>query len=146
MEVGWDEINQALGQVVYLLCVLAHRMHYSFEKHVLHVNGAFSKISLEQQRNIKYELYYVYNDSNFNKGMQLLLECIAGFMAFVQPMEQDLVKQDRIKKCAIVGDKIDSQSIIYKQDAKEQWTRACKCMLTNLQYLATISKLRDESA
>lgn len=28
MEVSWEEINAALGQVVYLLCLLAHRMGY----------------------------------------------------------------------------------------------------------------------
>lgn len=89
-------------------------MQYQFEKHVLHVNGAFSKISLQAQRNIKYELFYNYNDASFSKGMGLLLECIAGFMAFVQPMESDLVKQENVKKCAIVGDKIDSSSIVYK--------------------------------
>lgn len=43
-EVTWDEINAALGQVAYLLVVLAHRFGYVFANHRLHVNGAFSKI------------------------------------------------------------------------------------------------------
>lgn len=144
IDIGWDEINAALGQVVYLLCVLAHRMGYSFEKHSLHVNGAFSKISLQSQKNMKYELYYVNNESSFNKGMTLLLECVGSFMAHVQPGQSDLLQGEKIKKCAIVGDKIDSSSIIYKADNKEQWTRACKCLLTNLQYLCIVSKMRDE--
>lgn len=91
VDVAWDEINAALGQVVYLLCVLAHRMGYSFEKHTLHVNGAFSKISSSQQKNMKYELYNVNNEERFNKGMCLLLECVGNFMAFVQPGQNDLL-------------------------------------------------------
>lgn len=50
VEVSWDEINAAIGQAVYLICVLAHRMGYFFERHILYVNGAFSKISIRPQQ------------------------------------------------------------------------------------------------
>jgi hypothetical protein len=55
-------------------------MNYTFEKHVLHVNGAFSKISTKQQNNLKYELYYGNHEERFNKGLELLLQCVGGFM------------------------------------------------------------------
>jgi hypothetical protein len=62
-------------------------MGYFFEKHILYVNGAFSKISIRpQQPNSKIdklELYNVYNEERFNKAMCLLLECVKGFMDFV---------------------------------------------------------------
>jgi len=29
----WEEINAAIGQSLYLLCVLAHRFNYKFEKY-----------------------------------------------------------------------------------------------------------------
>jgi beclin 1 len=31
VDVPWEEINTAIGQLVYLLCVLGHRMGYKFE-------------------------------------------------------------------------------------------------------------------
>lgn len=74
----------------------------------------------------------------------MLLDCVGLFMAFVLPMESELLKDIKVQKCAIVGDKINASSIQYKPDNKEQWTRACKHLLTNLQYLCTISKLKDE--
>ena len=46
IEVKWDEINAALGQSVYLMCVLAHRFNYKFEKHEIFLCGAYSRIAL----------------------------------------------------------------------------------------------------
>jgi hypothetical protein len=48
-------------------------MNYTFERHVLYVNGAFSKISTKQQNNLKFELYYGNHEDRFNKGLELLL-------------------------------------------------------------------------
>jgi len=76
--------------------------------------------------------------------MCLLLELVEGFMQSVGPESADLLAGQKVKKFAIVGDKIDSSSIVYKPDNKEQWTRACKCLLANLQYLCVVSKFRDE--
>lgn len=46
-EVRWDEINAALGQSLYLMCVLAHRFNYKFERHDIILCGAYSRISLK---------------------------------------------------------------------------------------------------
>ena len=56
-EVKWEEINAAIGQSIYLLCVLAHRFNYKFEKYDICLGGAFSRISLKSNPKVKYELY-----------------------------------------------------------------------------------------
>lgn len=45
VDVSWEERNAAIGQVVYLLCVQAHHLGYSFEDICLQPQGAFSLIS-----------------------------------------------------------------------------------------------------
>ena len=44
-DVKWEEINAALGQSLYLMCVLAHRFNYKFEKYDLILCGAYSRIA-----------------------------------------------------------------------------------------------------
>jgi len=73
VEVDWTEINSAIGQLVNVICVLAHRMGFKFGKHYLHVNGAFSRISLISEPKEKYELFYAQNEKTFNTGMINLL-------------------------------------------------------------------------
>ena len=55
VDVPVEEINAALGQVVYLLCVQAHHLGYVFDKYYLHAQGAFSKISTMNDRNTKFD-------------------------------------------------------------------------------------------
>jgi hypothetical protein len=65
-------------------------------------------------------------------------------MKDVTAIHQDILAGQKIRKFEIKGDKIDSSSIIYKGDNKEHWTRACKCLLANMQYLCVLSKFKDE--
>ena len=46
---------------------------------------------------------------------------------------------------AIEGDKIGNSSIRYSSDGLEQWTRACKCLLTQLQWITLVIKHKDEA-
>ena len=80
VEVGWEEISAALGQVVYLLVVLAHRIQYKFDKYCLHVNGSYSKISAAgDPKATKYELYMPFSEEKFNRGLVMLLDCVGAF-------------------------------------------------------------------
>ncbi len=96
----------------------------------MHVNGGFSKISIRNNQKLKGELYYG-NEEKFNTGLEMLLDCVALFMEALKGEDTKLTGE-KMKKCLILGDKIDQSSIIYKSDSKEQWTRACKCLLTNI--------------
>lgn len=143
-EVTWDEINAALGQIAYLLVVLAHRLGYSFEIHELHVKGAFSKISRKDKSKEKFDLYRENGEVSFNKGMKELLTCVGLFIANQSPQYPELIRSEKLVVKTIVGDKIDCCSIEYLQN-KDQWTRACKALLTNLSFLQTLCKLKEES-
>lgn len=96
----WNEINAAIGQLVYLLCVLAHRMGFKFEKYYLHVNGAFSKISLTSKPKVKYELFYGQSETSFNTGMTCLLQCVKSFMDWIESKDfSRLIAGEGVKKC-----------------------------------------------
>ena len=76
---GWEEISAALGQVVYLIVVLAHRLNHKFDKYYLHANGSYSKISIVNDKNSKFELYMPVSEDRFNKGLVMLLDCLSQF-------------------------------------------------------------------
>ncbi len=82
--------------------------------------------------------------------MALLLQCVKSFMLWIEREQFDkLIEAERVKKCAIGGppndtDKIEQSSITYNSESKEQWTRACKCLLMNVQWICVISKFRDD--
>ena len=73
---SWDERNAAIGQVVYLLCVQAHHLGYTFEDTCLHPCGAFSQISKASNKKDKYKLFMPSNEASFNIGMELLLDTV----------------------------------------------------------------------
>lgn len=75
-----EEINAALGQVVYLLCVQAHHLGYVFDKYYLHAQGAFSKISQMNDRNTKFELYLPSSEDRYNRALTMLLETVNLFI------------------------------------------------------------------
>lgn len=80
IDVPAEEINAALGQVVYLLCVQAHHLGYVFDRYYLHAQGAFSKISLQKDRHTKFELYLPSSEERYNKALTMLLETVNLFI------------------------------------------------------------------
>jgi beclin 1 len=132
-QISWDEINAAMGQVVYLLVVLAHRFGYSLEKHKLYVNGAFSKIQRLDGGQAE-NLYRDRDEVSFNKGMKELLICLQMFMIHVSSEEKEIDPSIKLYKIPISDNKIGNCSIEYGS-SKDTWTQACKAMLTNLSYL-----------
>ena len=77
--------------------------------------------------------------------MRELLKCVEDFLAHVtgNPQNGDLIREHKLKRINIEGDKIDNCSIEYTNN-KDMWTRACKALLTNLSFLQTVCKLREE--
>ena len=133
VDVPQDEINAALGQVVYLLCVQAHHLGYVFDSHFLHACGAFSKISTVENPTVKYELFLPSSEDRFNKALQMLLFTLQRFLQnHVIQYRRLLEDKKEVQLYPIEGDKINKSSIKYSGDNLEQWTRACKCLLTQL--------------
>ena len=82
VDVPQEEINAALGQVVYLLCVQAHHLGYAFDRYHLHACGAFSRISfIKDALSTKYELYLPSSEDRFNKALTMLLDCVHLFIS-----------------------------------------------------------------
>ena len=79
----WEEINTAIGQSLYLLCVLAHRFNFKFEKHDITLGGSFSKIGLKSNPKLKLELYMPSSEDRFNQGLVLLLDALNQLCSFV---------------------------------------------------------------
>lgn len=66
IDVKWDEINAAIGQSLYLLCVLAHRFNYKFEKYDITLCGAYSRIQLKNNQKMRFDLYMPTSEDKFN--------------------------------------------------------------------------------
>ena len=80
VDVPQEEINAALGQVVYLLCVQAHHLGYVFDKYYLHAQGAFSSITVMQDRSKKFELYLPSSEERYNSALVMLLGTLKNFI------------------------------------------------------------------
>jgi hypothetical protein len=83
VEVSWDERNAALGQVIYLICVQAHHLGYSFDEFHLHACGAFSQISRTGNKKEKFKLFMPTSEVSFNTGMEMLLEAVKRFIDWI---------------------------------------------------------------
>jgi beclin 1 len=81
-DVKWEEINAAIGQSLYLLCVLAHRFNYKIEKYDISLGGAYSRIS-QKNTKTKYELYMPQNEERFNSGLVLVLDALNALCLYV---------------------------------------------------------------
>lgn len=72
-----DEVNAALGYVVYLTAIIAKKCNYEFKKYELIPMGNYSKI-LKKDQNCVYELNFTNSSSNFidklNDALEAYLE------------------------------------------------------------------------
>lgn len=132
VDVTWEERNAAIGQVVYLLCVQAHHLGYTFEDICLHPAGAFSMISRAQNKKDKdkYKLFMPTSETSFNTGMELLLDLVSQLCEYLKKkfgLIEGKSKENQFYP--IEKGKINKQSIKFSADAMEQWTRACKFLL-----------------
>jgi len=59
IDIKWDEVNCALGQMAYLLVVLAHRLQYKFDKYTINLKGGFSTLNFKgDKNNQEFPIYY----------------------------------------------------------------------------------------
>lgn len=102
-----------------MLCVLAHRMGYKFEKHYLYVSGSFSKIAMLEELAMtnfqKYELYLPSNEDRFNNALTMLLELVALFCNSLKDYK-DFVESKNIQIYEIDGHLINKSSIKYSKE------------------------------
>lgn len=90
LQVSWEEINTAFGNVCMLVCALYSRTSESMP-YMIYPLGAFSKISAVQgnskdQKDLKYELYLPSNEVHFNEGLVNLTENIRVLCSHISKM------------------------------------------------------------
>ena len=83
------------------------------------------------------------NEATFNTGMELLLETVCQLSDYLKK-EFKIVGTKDINFYAIEKGKINRQSIKFSFDALEQWTRACKFLLIQLQRINLVISMKDE--
>jgi len=97
----------------------------------------------------KYELYMGSSEERFNKGLVMLLDVVDLFThekgSFLKGHRHLIPKGKGGSSyfSVIQEDKINGSSIRFSSDNLEQWTRACKCMLADIQKVTVICKNKD---
>lgn len=159
--VDWPEINAAWGQTCLLLATLAERLNYKFEGYELCPMGSTSTIlkietkpthassrgassasgspstvtkqtlELYSAGELPFALGFMYR--KFDTAMVAFLECLRQLGEFAENSSgysESLKMPYEIKK-----DRINDHSIKLSLSQNENWTKACKYMLTCCKYL-----------
>lgn len=160
--VDWPEINAAWGQTCLLLATLAERLNYKFQGYELCPMGSTSsvlkletksspansgsgnaapntsantvvskqKLELYSSGELPFNLGFMHR--KFDTAMVAFLECLRqlGNFAEISPGYGDVKMPYEIKK-----DKIHDHSIRLSLSKEENWTKACKYVLTCCKFL-----------
>jgi hypothetical protein len=73
----------------------------------------------------------------------MLLDCLHHFSVSMDSSYAALMGKS-VVLYPVQEDKIHQGSIRYSNDSMESWTRACKCMLTQLQHLCLVFQTKEE--
>lgn len=144
--VDWNEINAAWGQTVLLLSSLCKKLNLKLKRYELVPFGNFSYIKLTEGEMGK-ELplycsggYKFLGNAKFDTGMVAFLECL-------QQLQSAMEERGSFRlPYGMRGDRIvDNEreySVKTQFNSEERWTKAMKCLLTNLKWaLAWIASL-----
>eukprot|EP01119_Soliformovum_irregulare_P015229 TRINITY_DN425_c0_g1_i1.p1 TRINITY_DN425_c0_g1~~TRINITY_DN425_c0_g1_i1.p1 ORF type:complete len:451 (+),score=99.70 TRINITY_DN425_c0_g1_i1:93-1355(+) len=149
-QVDWEEINAAWGEVALLLYIISKKLTpFEFKKYRLKPQGNRSTIEEHQPTGnvVVYDLFgsndlgfrgwfqWGFSKSNvnqkFDEGLIAFLFCVQQACATIKERSGNTIEVPY----EMVNDKIDGGSIQTHSGTEEQWTKALKCLLTNLNYL-----------
>jgi beclin 1 len=135
--VDWPEINSALGEAALAVHSIQFRIGIEFKRYGIAPMGSCSKVYRIDDRKTLYNLFIdgsfsLFPKRNFNTAL-------GGFLSCLQEIGEYITRHDPTIQMPyeIVGGgegKINGISILFGTD-DEQWTRACKCMLTNMKWM-----------
>ncbi|CAK9293714.1 unnamed protein product [Gordionus sp. m RMFG-2023] len=154
--VPWNEINAAWGQTLLLLNSLSNKLGFKFKKYELvplsihssiRVYEDFSASHLDKtQRAINSRLLPLYYtggfkffwDTKFDQAMLAFLECVSQMSEELERRDDQFKLPYKIDKGRLLE---PATSIFYSIKAQfnseENWTKALKYTLTNMQWLQT---------
>lgn len=134
--VEWSEINAALGEVALAVSSMQVRIGLEFKKYAIVNAGSFSKVHrIDDPRNL-HNLFWVdgtltFQRRNFNAALGGLLSCVHDIGDHISNHDPTIQMPYDINTSEA---KINGHSIHYNSD-DEQWTRACKYLLTNIKWM-----------
>nr|CAD2168288.1 unnamed protein product [Meloidogyne enterolobii] len=140
-QVEWNEINAALGQMAFLLKVIAERLGIEFVGYELVPFGSCSFIrSLRKDNSDKIEELPLYGSGGWRPfGQPALDKALIAFMDCFIQVEKRLKQHfpgTQLLPYRMLKDKIidrDSQYLIKMQlNSPERWTKSMKCLLLNM--------------
>ena len=132
----WNEINTAWGEATLLLSRLSDEMKITFPKYRLIPLSNVSKVTCLLKPFRQYDLHgnatsCQTKDSFFNCGMVAWLQCLSYFVQWAERQDSKI----RLPY-AINEECIGTLSIrYYGEQNGENWTKACKFVLTNLKWM-----------
>lgn len=157
--VDWPEINAALGQALLLLVVVSEKLEYKFKGYKLLPIGSTSRLILEdpdivptgagKQKGTVHELYSSGNlpfglgafYGGFDSAMVAFLECLRQLGAHVEQSSAQSPAGHGLKMPYEIQTSKDTGRIggvkvsLGGVGKEEQWTKACKYMLTCCKFL-----------
>ena len=133
--VEWLEINAALGEAALAVSSMQTRIGLEFRKYEIVTAGSYCKVHrLDDKRNL-YNLFWVdgtllFQRRNFNTALSGLLHCVSDIGDHISNHDPTIQMPYEINTNEL---KINGHSIHYNND-DEEWTKACKYLLTNIKW------------
>eukprot|EP01098_Paradermamoeba_levis_P004563 TRINITY_DN1955_c0_g2_i2.p1 TRINITY_DN1955_c0_g2~~TRINITY_DN1955_c0_g2_i2.p1 ORF type:complete len:383 (-),score=64.84 TRINITY_DN1955_c0_g2_i2:119-1267(-) len=137
--VEWSEINAAWGQACLLLWCMAHKLKYKFTKYRVIPMGSTSMIEQVSDKTV-YELFgsdefsfsfgRLFWYRRFDAGMTAFLSCLKELCEYAKSVDPSL-----FVPFPIADGKISDHNIRIQFGNEETWTKALKCVLTNMKWL-----------
>lgn len=142
-----DEVNSALGYVVYLTAIIAKKCNFEFKKYELIPMGNYSKI-LKKEQNSVYELTFTGSSSNlvdkFNDALKAYLEALKELHEHIFA---NLKKSDNLidgMNLNIENGKLNGFSIELSIKEPEKWNECMKYLLIILKNYIFICLKKEE--
>nr|POF25969.1 vacuolar protein sorting-associated protein atg6 [Quercus suber] len=160
--VEWAEINAALGQTVLLLAVVVEKLGVQLRGYRLITAGSTSKLVKEEAQpgggEPKQKVYELYSSGDlplglgglfqgkFDAALVEFLQCIRQLGDFIESKQPQESVSSRAKlPYKIAKDRIGEVSIKLSYGHDDQWTKACKCMLTCCKFLLAYASHENDS-
>lgn len=140
--VPWQEINAALGHLVLLMATVSSRLNLKLQGYRLKPMGSTSRIEkyerdlsnpskpkvtiLEVYSSGEYQIERLFTHSKLDNAMIALLEIVSQIATKLKELDSNIDLPYKMSK-----DKIGDASIrLSSKTANEEWTGACKFLLT----------------
>lgn len=150
--VSWHEINAALGQVVLLLYTCVRILEFDLKDYVLVPMGSTSRIEKVERTDSghysrtpielfstgEFSIGRIFTRNKLDAGMVALLDVVRRIGAFLVRQDSNNELPFKMTKDKIAGYNIRPSA----RASNEEWTSACKYLLTNVKWILSYSETK----